>query len=90
MEFGTASIQCGICSKPQPLLQKTYFSYASETLATCVGSCLHPHALALVLRPRVTLVNLFPKIDFFSLKGFVFYFNTPQVNLISNWALNWP
>ena len=39
---------------------------------------------------RATLVILFPKIDFCSFKRLYFHFNTPQVNLISNWALNWP
>ena len=24
------------------------------------------------------------------LKGYIFHFNTPQVNLISDWPLNWP
>ena len=32
MGFGIISKRCGICSKPQPLLQKIYLSYASETL----------------------------------------------------------
>ena len=36
------------------------------------------------------LVILFPKIDLFSyLKGYIFHFNTPQVNSMYDWALNW-
>ena len=47
--------------------------------------CIH------MLWPRAILVILFPKIDFFAhLKGSIFHFNTPQVNLISDWTLNWP
>ena len=38
--------------------------------------------------PRATLVILFPKIDFCSFKSYIFHFNTPQVKLISDWALN--
>ena len=35
--------------------------------------------------------HLLPKKDFFSyLKGYIFHFITLQVNLISDWALNWP
>ena len=49
--FGAAPKQCGIHSKPQPLLQKTFISYASETLAGCVGSCLRTHAVAHIRRP---------------------------------------
>ena len=52
---------------------------------------LHTHALAHVRRPRATLVILFLKIDFLLiLKGYIFHFNTPQVNSIFDWALNWP
>ena len=36
-----------------------------------------------------TLVILFPKFFFSNLKCYIFYFNTLQVNLISDWALNW-
>ena len=32
----------------------------------------------------------FQKYIFLHLKGYIFHFNTPQVNLISDWALNWP
>ena len=43
--FGTAPRQCGIHSKSQPLLQKTFISYASETLATYTRTCLRTHAI---------------------------------------------
>ena len=75
--------QCGIHSKPLPLLQKTCLSYAYETLATYDGTCLRIHALdALpvdagrdpcmqvvthVCRPRATLIILFPKKVIFSI-----------------------
>jgi len=72
--FGIALRQCGICSKPQPLLQKTCIFHASETLATCTGSCLRTHAIACVCRAKATLVNLFPKIDSYSLKRSYFPF----------------
>ena len=29
-------------------------------------------------------------IFFAHLKCYIFYFNTPQINLIFDWALNWP
>ena len=41
MGFGMAPKRCGIHSKPQALLQKTCFSYASEILAVYVGMCTH-------------------------------------------------
>ena len=72
MEFGMAPRRCRICFKPQPLLQKTCLSYASETLATCSG--LRTQATTHVHRPRATLVKLFPKIDFCSLKRLYFPF----------------
>ena len=57
-----------------------------------VYACFGPHtqANAHVRRPRANLVILFPKIYFCSFKRLCFHFNTPQVNLISDWALNWP
>ena len=97
MGFGTAPRRCGICSKPRSLLQKTCLSYTSKTLAVYVGICLrtraglHMQAATHVWRPRATLVIFFPKIDFFAhLKGSIFHFYTYQVNLISDWAQNWP
>ena len=48
---------------------------------TCFGSRTWPEGL---------FGNLFPKIDFYSFKSYIFHFNTPQVNLISDWTLNWP
>ena len=74
MRFGTASKRYGIRSKPQPILQETCLSYASETLAAYARSCLHTHTLALIRRPRATLVILFPKIDFCLFKMLYFSF----------------
>ena len=62
--FGTASKQCGIRSKPQPLLQKNRLSYTFETLAAYTGTCLRMHTLARICKLRATLINSFPKIDF--------------------------
>ena len=55
----------------------TYACFGPRTQAAA-----HVHAL------RAILVILFPKIDFRSFKRLYFHFNTPQVNLMSNWALN--
>ena len=60
MGFGTAPRQCGIRSKPQPLLQKTCLSYAFETLATYAKMCLRMHALTCVHRPRLTYASRGP------------------------------
>ena len=57
MGFGTASRQCGIHSKSQPLLHKTFLSYASETLVAYVRTCLCTHALARVHKLRPTYVG---------------------------------
>ena len=72
MAFGTAPKQCGIHSKPQSLLKKTYISYAFETLAAYTRTCLRMHALAHICRPRATLVILFLKIDFYSFQKVIF------------------
>ena len=48
----------------------------------CTQTAAHVRGL------RAILVILFPKIDFCSFKSYIFHFNTPQVNLISDWALN--
>ena len=72
MGFGTAPRRCGVHSKPQPLLQKTCISYASETLVVHAGICLRTQVATHVRRPRVSLVILFPKIDFFSFKRLYF------------------
>ena len=52
MGFGMAPRQCGIHSKPQPLLAllKTCLSYTSETLAAYIRMCLRKYALARVCR----------------------------------------
>ena len=88
--------QCEIHSKSQPLLQKTCFYYyflllyIFETLAMYAGVCLRVHTLAHVRGLKATLVIYFQKQIFAHLKGYIFHFNTPQVNLISDWVLNWP
>ena len=72
--------QCGIHSKPLPLLQKTCLSYAYETLATYDGTCLRIHALdALPVDvgrdPRMQAEG---HLDYFiSKKSYIFHFNTP-------------
>ena len=72
--FGIAPKRCGIHSKPQSLLQKTFLFYASENLAAYARMCLRTHALARVRKSRATLVILFPKIDFCSFKRLYFPF----------------
>ena len=97
MGFGTAPRQYGIHSKFQPLLQKTCLFYVSKTLAAYAGVFLYTHALAHVckLLPMymgqgpLWLFN-FQKQIFAHLKGYIFDFNTSQVNLISDQALNQP
>ena len=90
MEFGMTPRRCGIHSKPQPLLQKT-----------CLFMSLKPqlctHALGHVRRLLPTYVSqgplwsfYFQKQIFAHLKSYIFHFNTSQVNLISDWALNQP
>ena len=75
--FGTAPRQCGIYSKPQVLLQKTCLFHAFETLAAYARCC--PSTWA-----ERHFGHLFPKIYFCSFKSYIFDFNTPQVNLISD------
>ena len=54
----------------------------------CIGS--RTQVATYVRKLKATLVILFPKIKFLLiLKDYIFHFNTPQVNLISDWALNW-
>ena len=90
MGFGTTPRQCKIHSKPQPLLQKTCISYAFETLAVtqeCVCVCMlwsayighGPHTQA-----EGHLAILFSKKIFSYLKVYIFHFNTPQINSISD------
>ena len=83
MGFGMAPTQCGIHSKPQSLLQKTCIFHTFETLATYAGLCLRMPALAHIWAEG-HLGLLFPKIDFCSFKSYIFHFNTPQINLISD------
>ena len=97
MGFGTVPRQCEIHSKPQPLLQKTCLSYAFKTLAAYTTMCLCTHALARIRSLRLTYASrwtlqsfYFQKLIFAHLKGYIFHFNTPQVNLIFDQALNWP
>ena len=47
-------------------------------------------AAAHVRGSRATLVIYFQIYIFVHLKSDIFHFNTRQVNLISNWVLNWP
>ena len=54
----------------------------------CFGPCTQ--VATHVCGPRAFLVILFPKIDFCAFKNDIFHFNTPQVNLIFDWALKWP
>ena len=53
-------------------------------------ACFGPRtqATAHVRKSRAILVFYFQKQIFANLKGYIFHFNTPQVNLISNWAIN--
>ena len=81
MGFGTAPKRCGIHSKPQPLLQKTYLSYTSETLATYARMCLCTHTLAGARKPQLMYTGQGPlwsfnflKIDFYSFKMLYFLF----------------
>ena len=90
MGFEMAPRRCGIHSKPQPLLQKTCIFHASETLAAYVGFGPRTQATAHIRGSRATLVIYFQKYIFAYLKSYIFHFNTFQVNLISDWALNWP
>ena len=66
--FGTAPKQCGIHSKPQSLMQKTFLLITSKTLTAYAGLCLCMHVLDLrmhthvyVHRPRVFLTFIFKK-----------------------------
>ena len=79
--FGIAPRQCGIYFKPQPLLQKTCFSYAFETIAAYARMCLRTHALARIRKLQLTYVGReplwsfnFSKIDFCSFKRLYFPF----------------
>ena len=47
-------------------------TYASG-LRVQVRACMH--------RPRVSMAFYFPKIIYFLIKSYIFYFNTSQVNL---------
>ena len=88
--LGIAPIRCGIHSKPQRLLQKNCLFHAFKTLVAYARLCLLTQVDAHVCGPRATSVFYFSKYIFSYLKGYIFYFNTPYVNLIFNWALNRP
>ena len=60
MGFGMAPRQCGIHSKPQPLLWKIYIFHASETLAAYIGVCLYTLDLAHIRRPLPTYLGRGP------------------------------
>ena len=58
---------------------------------------LRTHALACIRKLQPTYAGRLPlrsfyfqKMIFAYLKGYIFYFNIPQINLISDWAVNWP
>ena len=79
------------------LLQKTCIFHASKTLVAYIGKYLCTHTLAHIRRPLPMYVSQgplwsfnFQKEIFAHLKGYIFHFNTSQVNLISDWVLNWP
>ena len=55
--FGTAPIRHGIHFKPQPLLQKTCFSYAFENLTAYARMCLRTHALARVRKLQLMYIG---------------------------------
>ena len=57
---------------------------------------LRTHALACIRKLQPTYAGRLPlwsfyfqKMIFAYLKGYIFYFNIPQINLISDWTLNW-
>ena len=71
-----------LCFWNPSCLRKSMLAYA------CFGS--RTQASTHVHGPRATLVFYFRKYIFAYLKCYIFHFNTPQVNLISDQALNWP
>ena len=71
MKFGMAPKQCGIHSKPQPLLQKTYFFYVSKTLVVYIGVSQRTHALAKVRKPLPTNVGRGSLLSFISKNRFL-------------------
>ena len=88
MGFGMAPRRCGIHSKSQKLLQKTFIFHASETLAAYAGVCLHMHTLATYVGRWPLWFFISKNIFFAHLKSYIFHFNSPQVNLVSDCALN--
>ena len=65
MGFGMAPRRCGICSKPQPLLQKICISYTFETLVAYIGMCLCTHAVAHVNKLQPTNTGRGPLWSFY-------------------------
>ena len=51
---------------------------------------LHVQVVSCVFIARVSFGLVFQKLIYFLIKSYIFHFNTSQVNLISNWALNQP
>ena len=87
--------QCEIHSKTQPLQQKTcIFLLLKPQLRTqewayiCMLWPTYTDRYSRI-EPRDTLNIYFQKQIFSHLKNYIFHFNTSQVNLISNQALNW-
>ena len=89
MGFGTAPRRCGIRSKSHPLLLKTCISYTFETLALYARMCLRTQATTHYASRGLLWSFNFQKYIFAHLKGYIFHFNSSQVILISDWALNW-
>ena len=68
IEFGTTPKQCRIHSK-------------GNNMPTCAYISSHMQVATHIHKLRATLVVYFQKNIFANLKGFIFHFNTPQVNL---------
>ena len=66
--------------------------YVSETLVAYANLCLRKPNVSLCLRTQTMgfLWPLFFKKRFVLIKSYIFHFNTSQVNLTYDWALNQP
>ena len=56
----------------------------------CFGPTYESHDLSMQVEGHFGHFISKNRFFFSHLKGYIFHFNTPQVNMISNWALNWP
>ena len=91
--FGIAPRLCEIHFKPQPLLQKTCIFHASKPqmrTQECAYVCMLWPTYTHIRGPRATLIIFFQKQIFAHLKGFIFHFNTPQVNFIYDQVMSQP